>query len=346
MYFVSSLVGPNQSPMLTVSSDDIGGPVSIPYTPYVVPNDNYTGLLPVASYTYTPDNIIELVDTVVGRDSGQIYMPVYTRVLDFGLVLTDTTFTVDITNLTIDSVEIISVSWLSDIGITTTLTAGTTLAKSQSTEFEITASATIGRASVDSIFTITFDNGSTLTIDLYILRVSSLVYSLIPDRRSYSEAYVYKTEIVEFTTGTESRRQLMTVPKREISYSVTLTDPYMTEYSKSIAQLSMYTVFAQPLWFYRAAIQGPHLTSSIISFDTTDKPFEVGGYCAVIGNQLHPILLRIVAVNSDHIQVDTPFKLYEDFHVIPAIPMYNSKTISNQYDSYSTNTVKYTLKEL
>ncbi len=345
MHFVTTIISPIGPSILVLPQDKLDGPVSLDYTPPVHTETIHGRNLVAETYTFSPDHDVVGVQNRVGSDNDQIYMGLFARLIDFGLLLTDTTVQITITNLTIDSVEITDVAWLSDIGVTTTLTTGTTLVKNQSKVFEITALSSTGRSTVDSIFTITFDNGSTLTINLLILRVSSLVYSLIPDRRSYSESYTYKTEIVEFTTGVESRRQLMTTPKRTVSYSVTLTNNSITEYSKSISQLSMHVPFVQPFWFYKTLITIPHTTSSIITFNTIGLYYEVGGYCVIISDQMYPVLLRVTAVEDNYIQVNVPFKMLDDFYVLPAVPMFNKKAISNSYDTYTTNTIKYDLTE-
>ncbi len=345
MYFSSTVIGPTP-PSITVNIPGGNkGPVSNHYTPEFRGPTTQLGARPISNITTNLGSNIGVDGAELMIERGQLYLSIFGRYLDFGLVLVDTTFTQSITNKTEDLVTITDITWLSDIGVTTTLEVGNTITRHQTLEFDIKAFATEGRATVDSIFVITFDNGSTMVIDLYILRASSLVYSIVPDRRSYSESYTFKTEVVEFTSGVESRRQLMSSPKMTFDYKVTLTNKDITEYSKSMSQLSMYTPFAQPLWFYRTEIIGPHSSSSIIEFDTIDKPFKVGGYCAIIEDQLYPVLLRVIAITDTSIQVNVPFQIDGNFWVLPAVSVYNSTSVGNNYDTYELNTLSYKLTE-
>lgn len=345
MYFSSTIISPASANTLVITPGSSEGPVSLPYVPSPIVPSNKTGLIVPSNINYVPLFTPGAIITELMIERGQLYLDLFGRYIDFGLVLVDTSFTISITNRTVDLAIITDISWLSDIGVETTLEVDTTIARNQTVTFDIKAFATEGRPVVDSVFVITFDNGSTMLIDLYILRASSLIYSIIPDRRTYSESYTYKTEVVEFTSGVESRRQLLSTPKMNFEYETTLSNQAITEYSKSVAHLSMYTPFAQPLWLYRIEITGGHPSSNIIEFDTTDIPYKIGGYCAVIQDQIYPVLLRVIAITSTSIQVNVPFQMEGSFWVLPAIPVYNSTTLSNTYDTHELNSMSYKLSE-
>lgn len=211
------------TPAVPAGNEMLTGDIKQPPNTYppIVPS-NFSGY-------YYPDGWLgPIIPTepsgIILRTGDKVTTSIRDRILAFGVITSDTTIQVTITNYTLDTLTV------SDINLHTLLVSGVsitglsvldTIAPNDSITFDVTAFFSVGLSSIRSHLEVVFDSGLSIKYGLLIVRTSSFVYSLEPDADTYSERVLYKTEIVTFSNGREARRSLMDEPKYSVSYSTT-----------------------------------------------------------------------------------------------------------------------------
>lgn len=253
----------------------------------------------------------------------------------FGVITSDKTLTLTIYNKRLDAITLVSHSIPNQFGCKINgLMDGGSILPNQSVTLTVTAKLLLGDEEVSGFCPIYFDK-VTIWLWVEISRQPIIVYSMHPDRESYTESYSYKTNVFASTTGREKRAKLMDISKRKVKYSITPTDPSSAHFIMNNLYTGMNNIMYQPLWAFATKTTEVVESSALIPCETHWGIFKENEYCGVCVNEYTVILARIVGVSPNTLEVSKPLSADFGAYVVPLIV---GTPETSQSRSYSVST--------
>jgi len=153
------------------------------------------------------------------------------------------------------------------------------------------------------MFTIVFTNGLKISYCINLYRQSERVYSLMPDKGTYTEQSQFYTLMYKSGKGLEYRKPQLPTPKKKIKYSVTLHDLSTFEHATQLRVYATQDIVYQPLWASAIKVTGAGTTTQIPTEDTTYSEFKVGEYACIWKSDTVVAASRIVAIYQNEIRI-------------------------------------------
>ena len=313
----------------------------------VVTPTEYSGLLTKEVKTVLPvtyhQGYIAVANTVTTK---KVTVTPSDRIINFGFISEDTLALLDITNNGVVDLEISGVLYLTTAGILVTgAEVGTIIPPGETLTISILAYSTIGAEIINSLFSIVFTNDTIISTKLLIVRASSFVYSLEPELQSYSEAIIFKTEVITHTNGGESRRSLIQDPVRAIQYKTLAYETSLINYGNNMLHFGYYNRMYQPLWLQHSKITVP-LSGTKIYVDTYGKDYNVGGYCVIQNDPLYPALSKISGIAGNYVEIDTAINMGAPYFIAPAVRCLQPKSVGYSSKSIRFGEFSFKLEEI
>jgi len=225
------------------------------------------------------------------------------RELYYGIITSDKYLEILVYNKRRDSITLVSNTIPEEFGCSLSgINIGETINSGAQKTIRITARLLAGEAEIFDSFPLIFDK-VTLNVTVSIYRQPIVVYSIYPNRNSYSESYSFKTSIFESTNKKEKRRAMMEEPKRAVRYEITPTSASDATFIQNTIYSGYYDVMYQPLWAFATKNTQALVSGTAIICDTYMGVFSPGDYVGIYINEQTTILSRIYDVTSTTIYI-------------------------------------------
>jgi hypothetical protein len=272
-------------------------------------------------------------ESLISLSSTEVLTYPSNRELIFGVITADKDLTLTIYNKRTDPITLISHDIPVNFGcILSGIDIGQVIAPLGQATLKITAKLLSGDSDVADFLPIYFDK-VTIYIYLAITRQPIVIYSIYPDRHSYSESYAYKTNIFTSTSGKERRIAIMDTSKVNINYSITTNTASLSSFVENTIYSGLYDKMYQPLWAFATKSTATLSSVNIIPCDTYNGVFHIGDYCVIYNTEQAAILLKITNVTATSITVLKPISCKLGDWIIPVRLMIPSKSSASSYES-------------
>ena len=196
------------------------------------------------------------------------------------------------------------------------------------------------------MFTIVFTNGLKVSYCINLYRQTERVYSLQPDKGTYTELSQFYTLTYKSGKGLEYRKPKMFSPKKKIKYSVTVQDLSDFEVATQLRVYATQDLVYQPLWASCIKITGAGTTSVIPTEDTTYSEFKVGEYACIWKSDTVVAASRITAIYQNEIHVAQAIDIDVGDLIMPLVKVLDSKTRPSSYRHATKQKIDYDLRTL
>jgi len=309
---------------------------------------NFSGIM--GGNYFIPEQAVVGVETqtttIYVDSSNQVTTLPSNRELLFGVITSDKSVYLEVINKRLDSIVLTSHIVPPEFGcVIEGIPVGYIIPPESSAFIKVTAKVLLGDSEVSAMCPIYFDK-VTIWVYVVISRQPIVVYSLHPDKSSYKESYTFKTNVFESTTGRERRTPLIKTSKTKVDYDLTTTSIRDSAFILNNLYAGTGSVMYQPLWAFVTRLTEPAISTVFLSCDTYWDVFEVGGYCGVYIDEYSVILARIVAINTNTLEVSKPVTTAPGSFIVPLIIGTPDKSQGRKYSNSNDNTINVSLVEL
>lgn len=342
---------PTTSAAITLPHNNAGSSIGGLITPAAVSSTGITNYVGgVADLTYTSGTYQTQTSFTYNTSSVEDWAYQVTtypgnRVLNYGIITSDSYLEMIIYNKRRDAITFTGVDIPEELGcVFSGLIVGQEIAPLSQQTVRITAKLLSRNLEVQDFLTLNFDK---VNLDVYIIvyRQPIVVYSLFPDRNSYSEAYSYKTSVFTTASKKEKRRGLMDVSKRTTSYRVTPTTASDAAFLENTLYSGLYNTMYQPMWAFASKTTEAVISNTVIPCETYTDVFRIGEYAGIYINEYIVILASIIGVDESNLYISQEVTLDKGSYIVPLYVAMPEPT-SHQSSTASNHTINVKLKEL
>jgi len=263
----------------------------------------------------------------------------------FGVISNDTALEVTLYNRGVQTLTYNDTIFPSTTGLyVEDITDGTTIPPLGSVTFNIVARLLEGDARVSEYIAIDFTT-AIIRLSVKIVRQPNIVYSFIPDRGTYSEAYKTNTSIFRATSGLERRYPKNYKNKLSFKYSATTTTIEDAMMVHNHIYQGLYKEMFQPNWAFLSLATAPSVQSYFVQCDTYRNIFFTGDTIAIIYEDVS-LLLTIVNVGVESLEIQDPVTIPAGAYILPATKAVPNSSTSSNYQTSVGKKFSVTLEQL
>lgn len=180
-------------------------------------------------------------------------------------------------------------------------------------------------------------------IFIKITRVQIFDYFITPDRGTYTESLSFYTLMFESMDNVRSSKVMMTIPKLDVKYSITVFQTFKHRAFLNYLRKGMVEPIFHPLWGHTVIVTNYEPNTYSIDCHWEPCEYNVGDTIFVFRTHDEYRLAKILSLTPGRMLLNKKFSLEAGYHITPGFTGLVDGEVETEYtgERYSKGNLKF-----